>query len=163
MRVALASISLALVGCGANSFAVPEAPPLDLPRYYLDPKGTLTPDPNFTADELAAIRRGVEAWTPATDGCVALRFGPKGLPVRRVDRDPETYGSARYRSLHIRIVLDPNRTDDAAARTAAHEVGHMLGLPHFAGDYCIMHSPNTGRLEFCAEEVAAVKLLWGCE
>lgn len=167
MRLAALLAVLAL-GCSA----APGYRPSDHPqgthspfRFYLNPQADVTLDPAFTPDEAAAIEAGFDGFTEATNGCVAPRLVTSGgFPVRREDVSVNTYGRTSWSLLDPHISLDPGRTDEAASRTAAHELGHIMGLDHIDTDpSCLMFPSNTGRLEFCEAEIRRITRLWGCQ
>ncbi len=164
MRLAL--VALLALGCSAAPYELTAHPPGPHrpDRFYLDPHGAVTLDPAFTPDERESILEGFDGWTEASAGRVAINVLPTGgFLFQRVDRAPDSNGRTQW-TLGIQAVwLDPGRTGPAAARTAAHELGHIMGLDHYdVDDSCIMFPSNTGRLEFCQHDVTAICRVWGC-
>lgn len=116
-------------------------------------RATFTVDTEFTNKEYSWIQESADSWAVATDGEVQLSFvrGPVQFAngvrhtiakVGYLPDDPTVLGrcSGRYSdviAIGVQLELEPSY-EPAFRVTAAHELGHFLGLGHADSDTCVM-------------------------
>lgn len=132
-----------LLTCGAPPVP-PEAPPPHRPETRTIPVWI---DPDFTPDQTILVVQSAMAWQRASGGRIRFAFSTGGLrihratdpdEVRRLEQsgaaangcDPErVVGLARGQDAYL--ITGKLEQDWQVYATSVHEMGHLLGLPHY--------------------------------
>jgi len=150
MRVAWIAAVVSVTGCAAQES------PTDFGHDACAPLAVH--GDNLTAEQTAAIASAFALW--AGHGPTELGVdGGTSIELRFQDASPSFFG---FYDHDAGIIFINSRLTDPHAMSVvlAHEVGHVLGLPHASKGSSVMLRGNT-TVEPTAEDTAALEALWG--
>lgn len=156
--IALALMLLLLAGCGS----LPDAPFCSnaIQGSPCSARLTVTAwSAGFTPEEDAALRSGGAMWEAATGGAVMFEWIPGGRVQFR--RGPVSFDMLGVTEGDVVTIDAANVPPEVGlAGVTAHEMGHVLGVPHSTDRGALMYGTVHGCMRVTSGDVNALLSHW---